>query len=59
MKKRNDMPVDLFPEKLAQRNYKDTIFRMLYQDKSELLELYNAVNDTHYTDPEELEAAGL
>ena len=32
---------------------------MLYQDKSELLSLYNAVNDTHYTDPEELEVASL
>jgi hypothetical protein len=32
---------------------------MLYRDKSELLELYNAVNDTQYNDPEELEAAGL
>lgn len=41
------------------RNYKDTVFRMLYQDKSELLSLYNAVNDTHYTDPEELEVARL
>lgn len=35
------------------------VFRMLYRDKSELLELYNAVNDTQYTDPKKLEAAGL
>ena len=35
------------------------VFRLLYRDKSELLELYNAVNDTQYTNPEELEAAGL
>ena len=33
-----------------QRNYKDSIFRMLYLDKKELLSLYNAVNGTHYTD---------
>lgn len=59
MKKRNDMSLDPFPGKPAQRNYKDTVFRMLYRDKSELLELYNAVNDTHYTDSEELEVAGL
>ncbi|MCI8364004.1 MAG: hypothetical protein HFG34_03520 [Eubacterium sp.] len=32
---------------------------MLYRDKSELLELYNAVNDTQYKNPEELETAGL
>ena len=28
---------------------------MLFSDKKELLELYNAVNDTTYTDPELLE----
>ena len=32
---------------------------MLYRDKTELLELYNAVNGTQYSNPEELEAAGL
>lgn len=41
------------------RNYKDSVFRMIYQDKSELLNLYNAVNDTHYTDPKELEVVKL
>ena len=38
-----------------QRNYKDSIFRMLYLDKKELLSLYNAVNGTHYTDVDGLE----
>lgn len=38
-----------------QRNYKDSIFRMLYLDKKELLSLYNAVNGTHYTDVNGLE----
>ena len=28
----------------AKRPYKDTIFRMLYHDKENLLSLYNAVN---------------
>lgn len=37
------------------RNYKDSIFRMLYLDKKELLSLYNAVNGTHYTDVDGLE----
>ena len=30
------------------RNYKDTVFRMLYNNKKELLSLYNAVNNTDY-----------
>ena len=43
----------------AQRNYKDTVFRMLFRDRTKLLELYNAVNGTQYTDPGELEEIGL
>lgn len=38
----------------TQRNYKDTVFRMLYRDKKQLLELYNAVNGTNYTNTEDL-----
>ena len=34
----------------AKRLYKDTIFRMLYHDKENLLSLYNAVNGKDYTD---------
>lgn len=30
--------------------YKDRVFRMLFNDKKRLLELYNALNDTAYTD---------
>ena len=37
------------------RIYKARIFEMLYSDKKELLELYNAVNGTDYKDPELLE----
>ncbi len=36
-------------------NYKDSVFRMLYLDKGELLSLYNAVNGTDYTDVDSLE----
>lgn len=43
----------------VKRNYKDTLFRMLYQDKGRLLELYNAVNGTSYTNSEELEIVTL
>lgn len=37
------------------RTYKSRIFEMVFSDKKELLELYNAVNGTHYTDSEQLE----
>ena len=37
------------------RMYKSTLFIMLFQDKKNLLELYNAVSGKHYTDPEVLE----
>ncbi|MBP3507949.1 MAG: hypothetical protein J6K43_16320 [Lachnospiraceae bacterium] len=39
---------------MAKRTYKDTVFRMLFSDKKELLALYNAINDTHYENPDEL-----
>lgn len=39
----------------VQRNYKDTVFRMIFNGKKELLSLYNAVNGTDYTDEEGLE----
>lgn len=35
--------------------YKDTLFRMLFKEKTRLLELYNAINNTAYDEPEELE----
>ena len=37
------------------RIYKARLFEMIFRDKKELLELYNAVNQTNYTDPEALE----
>lgn len=43
----NQLPVN--------RTYKARIFEMLYEDKKELLDLYNAINETCYDDPEELE----
>ena len=36
------------------RNYKDSLFRMVFREKKELLSLYNAINGTAYEDPEEL-----
>ena len=37
------------------RTYKSALFIMLFQDKHNLLELYNAVSGKHYTDPGILE----
>lgn len=36
------------------RVYKDRVFRMLFKEKERLLELYNALNKTAYTDETEL-----
>ena len=44
---------------LVNRNYKDTVFRMLFSDRKNLLSLYNAMNQKHYTDPEDLEIVTL
>lgn len=38
----------------AKREYKDTVFRMLFSDKEKLLSLYNAMNDRHYENAEDL-----
>ena len=46
-------------ETYVQRNYKDTMFRMLFKEKENLLSLYNAVNKTSYTNVEELEITTL
>ncbi len=43
----------------ANRKYKDTVFRMLFSDKVNLLSLYNAINGSNYTDPNQLEIVTL
>lgn len=43
----------------ARRNYKDTLFRMIFNDKESLLGLYNAVNGTDYENAEDLEITTL
>lgn len=43
----------------ANRKYKDTIFRMIFKEKKELLSLYNAVNNSHYEKEEELQIVTL
>lgn len=41
------------------RKYKDTIFRMVFKDKKELLSLYNAVNHSCYEKEEDLQIVTL
>ena len=43
----------------VQHKYKDTMFRMLFQEKENLLSLYNALNKTDYTNVDELEITTL
>lgn len=44
---------------VANRKFKDTVFRMLFSDKEALLSLYNAINNSHYTDSGVLEIVTL
>lgn len=41
------------------RDHKDTLFRMIFSTRENLLSLYNAVNHSHYTDASELEIVTL
>ncbi|MFI3173370.1 MAG: hypothetical protein R3Y58_13530 [Eubacteriales bacterium] len=41
--------------KTINRNYKDSLFRMIFSGKEELLSLYNAISGRDYRDPELLE----
>ena len=38
----------------VKRDYKSSVFCMLWEEKEELLSLYNAANGTHYTNPDDL-----
>ena len=44
---------------IANRKYKDTVFRMLFTDRKNLLSLYNAVNGSSYEDSDALEIVTL
>ncbi|MFI3237913.1 MAG: hypothetical protein R3Y47_07760 [Lachnospiraceae bacterium] len=39
----------------ANRTYKDSLFRMLFSDKHELLSLYNAISGKNYDNPDNIE----
>ena len=52
MKKRTKIKTKTQP--VVIRNYRDTLFRMLYRNKKRLLSLFNAVNGTQYDNPDDL-----
>lgn len=55
----NRQAQDLATKATPQAKYRDTVFRMLFSDKKELLLLYNAVNNTTYGNPDELSVTTL
>ena len=46
-------------ERRVNRKYKDSLFRKVFSDRKDLLSLYNALNDTQYTDEEGLTVTTL
>ena len=46
-------------ENTVNREYKSSIFAMLFRDKTRLLELYNAISKTEFTDPDLLKVVTL
>ena len=46
-------------EHRVNRKYKDSLFRKIFSDRKDLLDLYNALNGTQYTDEEELTVTTL
>ena len=41
------------------RQYKDRLWRMIFNSKEDLLQLYNAINHTDYQNPDDLEVNTL
>ncbi|MCI8523343.1 MAG: hypothetical protein HFI62_09100 [Lachnospiraceae bacterium] len=41
------------------RRYKDVLFRRLFREEQDLLDLYNALNGSAYKDPGELEVVTM
>lgn len=48
-----------FKQHHVNRKYKDRLFQRVFEDKKDLLDLYNAINDTNYSNPDELEITTL
>lgn len=49
----------VFQRRKINRNNKDVLFGLRFQNKKDLLQLYNAVNETNYTDEQQLEITTL
>ena len=49
----NDHALDPARLPKPRRDYKDTLFRLLFRDRNRLLSLYNAVNGTSCSSPED------
>ena len=45
--------------KFPRRKYKDRLFQRVFQDKKDLLDLYNAINGTCHSNPDDLEITTL
>lgn len=43
-----------FKRIFVKRKYKDILFRFVFREKCEILQLYNAINQTNYTNPDDL-----
>lgn len=48
-----------FKRYFLNRKYKDRLFQRVFEDKKDLLDLYNAINDTNYSNPDDLEITTL
>ena len=55
----NHSKTNFSPALRSRRDHKDTLFRMLFSTRENLLNLYNAVNKTHYTDAASLKIVTL
>lgn len=44
---------------IPNQKFKDRLFRLVFNNKRDLLDLYNALNNTHYENPEALEVNTL
>ena len=55
----NDHALDPARLPKPRRDYKDTLFRLLFRDRNRLLSLYNAVNGTSCRSPEDLTVVTL
>lgn len=47
------------PETQVNRQYKDRLFKLVFKDKKDLLQLYNAINDTDYDNSDDIEVNTL